>query len=419
MNEDHLQRYAEILVGHGAGLRAGQALFIHTESVHRDLALRVAEAAYDRDAGPVRFWINDPLQQAQLIRRGRLEDIEMSRVEEHQWFNEIVRTRGAFIALRGEEYPALQEELVASYPEQHAAYTRAAQSVVRYFHAYGVNRGVNPWVVAGAVSPGWARQVFPGLSAGAAVDRLSELMFRFTHADRDDALEAAAAKDRLLHGRRRELDALEIREVHFVGGGTDLRVGLSEKARWLGGSKRTAFGQTFNANVPSEENFTTPDLRRADGRFRATMPFRPKNGVLVRDLTMTFENGRVVDFEAGEGGAAFGRWIDSDEGARRLGEIALVAQDSPIAETGLFFEHTLFDENASAHVALGKAYATALEGGNRMSAPELAEIGCNDSVIHTDIMFGSPELTVIATRSKEGEAVLIEDGGWTERFLDP
>lgn len=419
MNEKHLQRYAEILVGHGAGLRAGQALFIHTESVHRDLALRVAEAAYDRDAGPVRFWINDPLQQAQLIRRGRLEDIEMSRVAEHEWFNEIVRARGAFIALRGDEYPALQEELSASHPEHHAAHTRAAQSVVRYFHAYGVNRGLCPWVVAGAASPGWARQVFPGLGDREAVDRLAELIFRFTHADRADALEAAAAKDRLLHARRRALDSLSIREIHVTGGGTDLRVGLSAKARWLGGSKETVFGQTFNANVPSEENFTTPDRRQVDGRFRATMPFRPKNGVLVEDLTMTFENGRVVDFEASEGGEAFGRWIDSDEGGRYLGELALVAQDSPIARTGLFFEHTLFDENASAHMALGKAYATALEGGSRMSSAELAELGCNDSAIHTDIMFGSPEVTVVATKTKEGEVVLIERGGWTDRFLEP
>jgi aminopeptidase len=419
MNEEHLRRYAEILVGHGAGLRAGQPLFIHTEAVHRDLALRVAEAAYDRDVGPVRFWLNDPLQHAQLVRRGRLEDIEMSRVAEHEWFNDIVRTRGAFIALRGDEVPALQEELSASHPEQHAAATRAAQSVVRYFHVYGVNRGLSPWVVAGAVSPGWARQVFPGLSDGAAVDRLSELVFRFAYADRADAHEAAAARDRLLHARRRELDALRIREIHVEGGGSDLRIGLSEKARWLGGSKQTAFGQTFNANVPSEENFTTPDRRRTDGRLRATMPFRPKNGVLVKDLVMRFANGRMVDFEAGEGGEAFERWIDVDEGARYLGEIALVAQDSAIARTGLFFEHTLFDENASAHVALGKAYATGLEGGSRMSAAELAAIGCNDSAIHTDIMFGSSEVTVVATQTKEGAVVLIENGRWTERFLDP
>ncbi|HEX9734368.1 MAG TPA: aminopeptidase [Thermoanaerobaculia bacterium] len=418
MNEKHLQRYAEILVEHGAGLRAGQTLFIHAETAHRELVRRIAEAAYDRDAGLVRFWINDPLLQGQLIRRGRLEDVELSRAREQQWYDDVVRARGAVVSLRGDEYPDLQQELAKTHPEQHAAFTRATTAVPRVFHLHGINRGLCPWVVAGAPCVGWAKQVFPGVDGDLALDRLAELVFGFTHADRDDAVELAAAKDRLLHARRRELDALAIRELHVVGPGTDLRLGLSAKARWLGGSKQTAAGQTFNANVPSEENFTTPDRRATAGRVRATMPFRLKNGVLVKDLEMTFENGRLTWFDAGEGKEGFGRWIDLDEGARHLGEIALVAQDSPIAASGIFFEHTLFDENASAHLALGKAYATALAGGEAMTGGELAALGVNESAIHTDIMFGSSEVTIVATRSVEGEVVLIENGRWTERFLE-
>ena len=148
------------------------------------------------------------------------------------------------------------------------------------------------------------------------------------------------------------------------------------------------------------------------------MPFRPKNGILVKDLEMTFEEGQVTDVKASEGEESFRQWISSDDGARYLGEFALVGLDSPIAQSGRFFEHTLFDENASAHVALGKAYATALEGGESMTAAELSAVGCNDSTIHTDIMFGSAEVTITATRTREGEVVLIERGCWTERFLD-
>ncbi len=141
-----------------------------------------------------------------------------------------------------------------------------------------------------------------------------------------------AEKDRRLHARRAALDALEIREVHIHGGGSDLRVGLSEAARWLGGSKETAFGQKFQANVPTEENFTTPDRRTAEGRLAATMPFRTRTGLLVKGLAMEFEKGRLVRFEAQEGAAEFARWIDLDEGARYLGELALVGADSAIAQ---------------------------------------------------------------------------------------
>lgn len=417
MNAQHLDRYAEILVRHGAGIREGQALYLHADIAHRDLALRVAEAAYDQGAGSVSFWMNDPRRQAQLIRRGRLEDIELSRESERQWFNEIVVRRGAMLSLRGDEDPTLMQELGDSHPEGHAAFNRGTTFVPKGFHAHGIHRNLCPWVVAGAPATGWAKQVFPDLEETAAVDRLAELIFRFTHADHADALERAAEKDRLLHARRRELDGLEIREVHVTGGGSDFYVGLSAKARWLGGSKTTADGQSFNANVPSEENFTTPDRRLTRGHFRATMPFRLRNGILVDGLEMSFEDGRVVDFDAKKGKEGFGRWLDTDDGARYLGEFALVGEDSPIAQSKTFFEHTLFDENASCHAALGSAYATCLEGGPEMSPSELEAIGRNDSVIHTDIMFGSTEVSVVATKSNEGEVVLIENGHWGERFL--
>jgi aminopeptidase len=416
MNDKHLDRYAEILVMHGAGLRAGQDLFLSADVAHRDLALRVGEAAYDRGAGAVHYWLNDPLQHAQTIRRGRLEQVEAARAHERQWFDEIVRQRSALISLRGDEYPGLQQRLGNEHPAAHAAFVKSSLNVTVLFHNHGINRSLCPWVVAGAATPSWAQRVFPELPTEEAVDRLWEQIFRFTFADCEDAVERAGARDRLLHKRRRELNALGIREVHVFGEGTDLWVGLSDRHRWLGGSKETANGQTFNANVPSEENFTTPDRRLTRGHVRATMPFNIKNGGLVEDVAMNFEDGRLVDFEAGRGKELFARWIDSDEGARYLGEFALVGQDSAIAQSGLFFEHTLYDANAWSHLALGRANATALEGGDAMTAAELAEVGSNTSAIHTDIMFGSLEVTILATKSDEGEVVLIENGEWAERF---
>ncbi len=311
--------------------------------------------------------------------------------------------------------PALAQEL----PERHAIFTRSASLKGKILLQHGVNRGLCPWVVAGAATPGWAAQVFPGLPKQEACEKLWRLIFELTGADREDGLERLAEKDRRLHARRAALDALEIREVHIHGGGSDLTVGLSEAARWLGGSKETAFGQRFQANVPTEENFTTPDRRTAEGRLVATMPFRTRTGLLVKGLAMEFEKGRLVRFEAQEGGAAFARWIDLDEGARYLGELALVGADSAIARSGLFFEHTLYDENAWSHAAIGQAYTVGLEGGEELSAARLAELGFNNSSIHTDIMYGSPEFSITATRTREGEVPLIVRGEWAERFRDP
>ncbi len=417
MNETHLDRYARLLVEHGAGLRRDQELYLRGEIAHRDLALRVAEAAYDLGAGAVHIRLKDPLEEAQLIRRAREEQLALYHDRNQRFMNEIVRSRSAVISLAGDEHPELMPELARSHSERHTLFTNAASVAAEGLRSYGINRGLCPWVVAGAVTPGWARQVFPELPEAEAVDKLAALIFQFTYADRDDAQELAVAKDRKLHARRRILNELQIREIRITGGGSDLTVGLSEKARWLGGSKETAFGQTFNANIPSEENFTTPDRRLTQGRLVATMPFRTHSGLLVKDLVMTFRDGRVVELDASEGREGFIRWIDSDDGARYLGEFALVGQDSPIARSGLFFEHTLYDENAWPHVALGRAYASGLEGGPEMTSAELDALGYNRSVIHTDLMFGSTEVSIVATRSREGEVVLIDRGEWAERFL--
>lgn len=418
-NDQALQRYARLLVEHGAGLRSGQPLFIHGERAHRDLALRVAEVAYDLGAPFVSFRLPDPLEQAQLIRRGRPDAVHMAFEDQRRWYNEILQHRGAIISLRGDEFPRLMADLAESHPERHRLFTESANAARALFHAHGINRNITPWVVAGAVTTGWAQTVFPDLPEDEAVAQLSGWIYTFTRADRDDAVAALGDLDNRLHARRRLLDSLEIRELRITGGGSDLRVGLAAEARWLGGSKTTADGQTYNANVPSEENFTTPDWRHTHGRLAATMPFRTKTGILVEDLVMDFEDGRLVDFSASRGEEPFRRWVDSDVGARQLGEVALVGGDSPIAQSGLFFEHTLYDENASCHVALGQAYATALRGGPEMGAKQLEGLGVNRSSIHTDIMFGSDQVSIHASQSKDGEVPLIVDGRWVEPFLEP
>ncbi|MEE8524123.1 MAG: aminopeptidase [Thermoanaerobaculia bacterium] len=205
-------------------------------------------------------------------------------------------------------------------------------------------------------------------------------------------------------------------EIHIHGGGNDLRVGLSGRARWRSCGWQTVGGQSFRANLPSEEVFTTPDRRLTHGRLAASKPFRTPDGELVKDLVVSFRQGRVETFDASEGKQAFASWLDAEEDARFLGELALVGRDSAIARCGLYFDKTLLDENAGAHVALGQGFPLALAGGEVMSKRELERQGCNLSGTHTDVTFGSARVSVVATRSRRGKVVLLDCGRWIEPF---
>ncbi len=416
MNKEYWRRYAQLLVRRGVGLRPGQPLYVYGQVAHRRLMALLTEVAYQAGGGRVETRLFDPLQQAALVRHGRLEDIELCHARDQAWLHELLRHGGAFICLVGAEQPGLWDDLARSHPDRHGAYLRGLSATTGDFYRYGIERRWCPWLTAACPTPGWAREVFPELPEDEARDRLAGLLFHFTGADREDALELAARQDRLLKARCRELDSLEITEIHVTGGGSDLRVRLSSQARWQGGSQTTAGGQVFFYNLPAEEVFTAPDRRATEGRLAITRPFRFPGGPLVRDLVLQFRDGRVVDFAASSGSSAFGRLLEADDGARHLGELAFADEGSALARSGIFFNNTQLDENASSHVALGQAFLNGIAGGEAMSSRELEGLGVNHSMIHTDVMFGSASVQVVATESREGELVLISRGRWAERF---
>ncbi len=418
MNEDDWRRYAQLLVRSGVDLRPGQPLYVYGQVAHRRLMALLTEVAYEEvGSGRVETRLFDPLQRAAIVRHGRLKDIELCFTPDQAWFHEILRHGGAYICLVGPEQPGLWDQVAASHPDRHNTYLRGLSAAMGGFYRYGIERRWCPWLTAACPTPGWAVELFPDQPEREAYDRLAALIFRFTGADREDAVELAAAKDRLLKARCRRLDELAVTEIRVTGGGSDFRVGLSAKARWLGGSQTTAGGQVFNYNLPTEEVYTTPDKRTADGRLVASRPLRFPGGPMIRDLVLHFRQGRMVDFDASSGKRAFGHWLETDAGARYLGEFALAAEDSAIAHSGLFFGTALLDENASSHVALGQAYVSAVAGGDSLSSRQLSESGVNCSTIHTDIMFGSTDVSIVASHSREGEVALINRGCWATRFL--
>jgi aminopeptidase len=414
--EEHLKRYARLLVEVGVGLRPGQQLFVHGGVIHAVLARCVEAAAIEVGGGRVHISLTDPLQTAQLISTGNRDLIGWYHERQRRGYDEILRTGGGLLRLNGPEFPQFSRELHRSHAEELAFFERGRLKAFSRFREEGVNQRRCPWVSAVGITPVLAHQLFPRDADADAYAKTAEVVFRCTHAERQDALAFAAAHQRRLQARSQALDEQEITELRITGGGNDFRVGLSRQARWLGPGLTTASGQLFQSNVPCEEVYTTPDRRRTQGRLVASLPFRTTSGVLVKGLVLDFRDGRVVDFDACEGCDGFEEWLATDVGSRYLGEIGLVGDSSPVAQSGLFFDLGLLDENAWPHVALGQSYKAALDGGESMTLQELDETGFNASLVHTDIMFGSSQVSVVATTRRRGEVVVIERGSWAEPF---
>ena len=413
---EHLDRYARLLVEFGVGLRPRQDLFVYGGVVHSDLARRVEEAAKQVAGSDVHLYLRDPLHEGQLIAAQNTALIDMYHDRARRWHSEILRPGGGLIHLSGVEYPDFNRNLASTYPEHYDHFTRGKHKALARFQKEAIQQSLCPVVVAPGLSPVAAQRAFPEAPEDQRNARLAELIFRSTYADQDDALELADARRRRMELRQQALNELGILEIRVTGGGNDFRVGFSTVARWVGASEMTVFRQIFHFNVPCEESFTTPDRRLTEGRLVATRPFRAKTDFLVKGLKLDFRDGRVVGFDASEGKDQLTKWFAADEGARYLGEFALVGEDSPIAQSGLFFDFTILDENASSHVALGEAYKKAVANGVSMTSSQLEKIGFNPSGIHTDIMFGSPEVSIVATRSRKGEVGLIDRGNWAEPF---
>lgn len=412
MDEDHLYRYAKLLVEHALALRENQRLDIWAENCHATVAQTVGDAAYAAGAGPVHYRLFDPLEIAQLIRHARRDHIALHYLESQSWLGDLVRSKGALLVLLGKSDPSALADLQNTHPASHHALAVESSLFNRDLQRRGLDQGLLPFAGAISPTPSWAQQVFPELPPAEALKHFWELAFRFTGADQPDPRATLAASADQLAARAATLDALEIRELHVTGGGNDFRARLSSAARWRGGAHTTASGQRFFPNVPSFEIFTTPDRRGTQGRFVASRPFRLNGGVVVENLVLDFDAGKVVNFTATTGEEAFALWLEVDEGARYLGEIGLVGEDSPVAQSKKIFYHFLLDENAAAHAALGQGFATCLDFGGETSPSQLEAAGCNHSVIHTDIPFGSPEITVVATHTCQGEVLLLERGRW-------
>ncbi len=387
-HDDRLDRLAEVAVCVGLGLTPGQELVLTAPLGTLPLVRRITEHAYRAGASLVTTLLSD--EDAALARFRYAPDAAFDYAP--AWLFEgmanAYRAGAARMAIAGDN-PAL---LAGQDPDKVARANRARSVAYRPALELITNFATN-WSIVCAATPAWAALMFPGAPEHEAVAKLWDAIFAASRIDGADPVAAWTEHNAALHARTARLNAKRFDALHFRGPGTDLRVGLSDGHLWLGGAETAKNGIVCNPNIPTEEVFTTPHLARVEGYVRSTKPLS-YGGTLIKDIAVHFAAGGIVEATASAGQDVLGKVLDTDEGARRLGEVALVPHSSPISASGLLFYNTLFDENAASHVAIGQAYRTCLDGGTTASDAELARRGANTSLIHIDWMVGSGEVDV-------------------------
>ena len=311
----------------------------------------------------------------------------------------------------GSEEPDVLSDLD---PKKINTLTNSNFRALKHYYTEGVGKSKTQWTVAAAATPKWGKKIFPELDEQKACEALWEQIFKICRADKANCLELWKEHNNVLHDRAKKLTDMKIHELHFTGPETDLKVFLSQKAKFIGGGSKGPHSE-FEPNIPTEECFTTPDSRLTTGKVKVTRPVLV-NGKLVKGLHLEFKEGKLVHFNATEGKENFTKYVDNDAHSRFLGEVALVGTDSPIFQSGKIFEEILYDENAACHIALGFAYNFCIDGGHAMTAEELADIGCNVSTIHVDMMISNEHVDVDATTHSGKKVKLIHKGKWAENI---
>ncbi|MBB64778.1 MAG: aminopeptidase [Waddliaceae bacterium] len=403
-----LRNYADLLVTHGLNIQEGQMLNLTAEICHQELAYLVAEAAYERGAKFVQVDFIDPRLERLRIQKSSEENLQFV----PQWisakYNELVDDKAANMRILGSEFPDILSDLD---PQAVNNMRMAQRGAIKYFYEVGIGRSKVHWTLGAAATPAWAKKLFPLLDEDEACARLWDEIFHICRVDREDYLEAWREHNDHLHQRCAVLDKLKIECLHFTGPDTDLKVYLSEHAKFKGGGDQGPFGVEFEPNIPTEECFTTPNRKRTEGKVKTTRPFFI-NGVLIEDLVLEFKEGKISNFTASSGSETFSAYINSDEGASYLGEVALVGIDSPVYQSGHVFQEILYDENAACHIAVGMAYKFCIRDQEKMSAEDFIHIGCNESKVHTDMMISSEKVDVVAHSFSGEEHLLIKNGEW-------
>lgn len=411
-HQENLAKYAEAIVKVGLNLRAGQRLII-TRAGTRGVPLQfaplvreVAKAAYKAGAKYVDvIWGDEEMMRlrAQLAPKGSFNEYPTWQV---RGLMDMINNGDAMLSIVGED----PDMLGGLDPEAVGQMQRAHLENWAEIGAKVTTNAVN-WCVVAAAGDAWAKKIFPKLEKEKAVAKLWKAIFETCRVDQPSPVKAWEKHIATLRKRAEYLQAKKFDALHYTAPGTDFTLGLPYGHRWISAQSLAQNGVAFTANMPTEEVFTLPDRNRADGVVSATFPLS-YGGTLIDDFQINFENGRITKVSAKKGEAALQKLVDTDEGSRRLGEVALVPASSPIAKRGHLFYNTLFDENASCHIAIGRAYRFTLTGGEELTDEEFIQSGGNVSLNHVDFMIGSPKMDIDGIHKDGSREPVMRKGEW-------
>lgn len=408
--EQNLQKYAETLVRVGTAIKPGKDLrFIAPVTDNPDirkLVHMVVACAYDAGARYVDVVWSDEILMKVRLEHAADDTLDVMPPHNYDALQEMVADGGSLLSIRASNPDTLAGQDASKISRVRQAGAKLSKPTRKLW-----NQGIGTWSLGTVAFQGWADKVLPDVPEGERVMKLWELIFEASRITSDDPVAAWQAHSQNLMDRASYLTGKQYNALKFTGPGTDLTIGMADHHIWLGGGDDTQDGRRYMPNIPTEEVFSMPHRARVDGVVTATKPLN-YGGSLIEDFSMTFKDGVVVDFSAKTGADVLREMLDTDDGARRLGEVALVPNSSPISQMGVLFYNTLYDENASCHIALGAAYHNTMENGPFMEEADFEAAGGNSSLVHTDFMIGSAETQIDGITQDGTSEPVMRDGEW-------
>ncbi|AJD90545.1 peptidase M29 [Jeotgalibacillus malaysiensis] len=400
------EKYADLAVKVGVNIQKDQLLYIGASIDNAPFVRLVTKKAYEAGARQVFVdWSDDEVSKMRY---------EMAPSDSFSEFPEWKKLEREALAEKGAAFMNIvsaSPDLMKGVDSQRISdFQRAAGQALEKYRQYIQSDKVS-WTVIAAPSAGWAKKVFPEADENEAIEKLWHAIFKAVRVDQADPVEAWKKHDETLHEKADYLNNKKYKKLHYTAPGTDLTIELPEGHIWAGAGSVNEKGHTFMANMPTEEVFTVPHKDGVSGYVTNTKPLS-YGGNIIDGFKITFENGRITDVQADEGEDILKKLIETDEGSHRLGEVALVPHQSPISQSNVLFFNTLFDENASNHLAIGSAYAFCVEGGKTASQEELAEKGLNSSITHVDFMIGSDKMDIDGISEDGSSEPVFRNGDW-------
>jgi len=405
--KEKLEKYAEVAIKNGVNIQRGQKLVINAPIESAEFVRLLQEKAYETGAANVYVEWND--EKSSLIKYKNAPDSAFEEFPEWkaEGFKKLAEEGAAFLSVAASDPDLLK----GVDPKRIAKWQKTASQATKGYREI-VMSGKTSWSVVSTATDAWAKKVFPDLNKEERLEKLWNKIFQATRIDQDDPVKAWEEHMNNLTEKLKILNEDNFKTLHFKNSKTDLKVGLADDHVWIGGGMINRRNNArYIPNMPTEEVFTAPDKNRVDGIVYSSIPLN-YGGNLIEGFYLKFEDGEIVGYGAEKNEDILKDLIDTDEGSKHIGEVALVPVDSPISNTNILFFNTLYDENASCHLAIGRAYPYTIENGTDMTKDELSEKGANDSLTHVDFMIGTKDMKITGIKENGETKQIFKDGNW-------